>query len=107
MAARPRSISRRSRPGSPRPSTRPRARAALAADLDRIVAAALDTAILAGLEPRRSTRSTSPAARPACVLLAERLRQRVPAARPVRGDRFASVASGLALHAARRFGAAA
>ncbi len=37
-------------------------------------------------------------------LLTERLQQAFPAARPVRGDRFASVASGLALHAARRFG---
>ena len=40
-------------------------------------------------------------------LLTERLQQAFPAARPVRGDRFASVASGLALHAARRFGSGA
>ena len=37
-------------------------------------------------------------------LLADRLQRAFPTARPVRGDRFASVASGLALHAARRFG---
>ena len=37
-------------------------------------------------------------------LLAERLQRAFPTARPVRGDRFASVATGLALHAARRFG---
>ena len=38
-------------------------------------------------------------------LLAEQIRARFPAARAVAGDRFASVASGLGLHAARRYGA--
>ena len=39
-------------------------------------------------------------------LLADRLQRAFPAARSVRGDRFASVATGLALYASRRFGSA-
>jgi len=82
------------------------ARAALDADLDRIVAAALDTARLAGLAPGAIDALYFTGGSTGLRLLAERLRQAFPAARPVQGDRFASVASGLALHAARRFGGA-
>jgi len=80
------------------------ARAALAADLDRIVAAARETATLAGLRADEIDALYFTGGSTGLRLLTERLQQAFPAARPVRGDRFASVASGLALHAARRFG---
>ena len=80
-----------------------RARAALAADLDRIVAAARDTALLAGIEPGGIDALYFTGGSTGLRLLADALRQAFPAARPVHGYRFASVASGMALHAARRF----
>ena len=83
----------------------PRARAALDADLDRIVAAARQTATQAGLAAGDIDALYFTGGSTGLRLLAERLQQAFPAARPVRGDRFASVATGLALHAARRFGA--
>jgi hypothetical chaperone protein len=81
-----------------------RARRALGADLERIVAAARETAILAGLAADEIDALYFTGGSTGLGLLAERLEQAFPSARPVRGDRFASVASGLALHAARRFG---
>ena len=81
-----------------------RARDALAADLERIVGVALDTAVLAGLEPEEIDALYFTGGSTGLRLLAEGLQAAFPAARPVRGDRFASVASGLALDAARRFG---
>ncbi|MGZ5203794.1 MAG: Hsp70 family protein [Caldimonas sp.] len=80
------------------------AREALAADLDRIVAAAETTAALAGLRPEAIDALYFTGGSTGLRLLADRLQQAFAAARPVRGDRFASVATGLALHAARRFG---
>ncbi len=77
--------------------------AALDADLDRIVAAARETARQAGLgsvDALYFTGGSTGLAR-----LAARLERAFPGARPVRGDRFASVATGLALHAQRRFAA--
>ena len=82
------------------------ARGALEADLDRIVAAARETAAQAGLAPGEIDALYFTGGSTGLRLLTERLQQAFPAARPVRGDRFASVASGLALHAARRFGRA-
>ncbi|MEO8525200.1 MAG: heat-shock protein, partial [Caldimonas sp.] len=80
-----------------------RAREALDADLDRIVAAAKTTAAQAGLGPDRIDALYFTGGSTGLRLLADRLQQAFPAARPVRGDRFASVATGLALYAARRF----
>ena len=77
---------------------------ALDADLERIVAAARETAALAGLAVDAIDALYFTGGSTGLGLLAERLEQAFPTARPVRGDRFASVASGLALHAARRFG---
>ena len=82
----------------------PGARAALDADLERIVAAARETAAQAGLMPDDIDALYFTGGSTGLRLLTERLQQAFPAARPVHGDRFASVASGLALHAARRFG---
>ncbi|MCE9659967.1 MAG: Hsp70 family protein [Burkholderiales bacterium] len=81
------------------------ARAALDADLERIVAAARETAAQAGLGVGEIDALYFTGGSTGLRLLAERLQQAFPAARPVRGDRFASVATGLGLHAARRFGA--
>jgi len=83
-----------------------RAQDALDADLDRIVAAARTTAAQAGLGADQIDALYFTGGSTGLRLLADRLQQAFPAARPVRGDRFASVATGLALHAARRFGAA-
>jgi hypothetical chaperone protein len=83
-----------------------RAREALDADLERIVAAAAATARQAGLSPDAVDALYFTGGSTGLRLLAERLQAAFPKARPVRGDRFASVATGLGLHAARRFGAA-
>ena len=80
------------------------ARKALGADLERIVAAASETAVIAGLAHDEIDALYFTGGSTGLGLLAERLEQAFPSARPVRGDRFASVATGLALHAARRFG---
>jgi hypothetical chaperone protein len=78
---------------------------ALASDLERIVAAAEVTVRLAGLRPDAVDALYFTGGSTGLRLLADRLQRAFPRARPVRGDRFASVATGLALHAARRFGA--
>ena len=83
----------------------PDAREALAVDLERIVAAAHETAAQAELEPAAIDALYFTGGSTGLGLLAERLQQAFPTARAVRGDRFASVATGLGLHAARRFGA--
>jgi len=82
------------------------ARDALDADLDRIVVAARETARQAGLGAGEIDALYFTGGSTGLRLLTERLQAAFAAARPVRGDRFASVASGLALHAARRFGTA-
>ena len=84
----------------------PDARDALAADLDRIVAAAHETAAQAGLVPAAIDALYFTGGSTGLGLLAERLQQAFATARAVRGDRFASVATGLGLYAARRFGGA-
>ena len=78
------------------------ARKALGADLERIVAAARETAVVAGLAADEIDALYFTGGSTGLGLLAERLEQAFPSARPVRGDRFASVASGLALHARAR-----
>ena len=55
----------------------------------------------AGLKPRQIDALYFTGGSTGLRLLAERIAAAFPAARAVRGDRFASVASGLGLHAAR------
>ena len=77
--------------------------AALAADLDRIVAAARATVAQAGLMATDVDAFYLTGGSTGLVLLGDRLQQAFAGARVVRGDRFASVATGLALFAQRRF----
>jgi hypothetical chaperone protein len=76
---------------------------ALDADLERIVAAARMTVALAGLAAARVDTLYLTGGSTGLDTLSERLRAAFPGARLVRGDRFASVATGLALFAQRRF----
>ncbi len=78
---------------------------ALDADLERIVGAARTTVALAGLGPDDVDALYFTGGSTGLDVLGERLRGAFPRARAVRGDRFASVANGLALHAQQRFGA--
>ncbi len=75
-------------------------------DIARIVAAAQATVALAGLLPSQIDALYFTGGSTGLRLLAERIAAAFASARAVRGDRFASVASGLGLHAARRFGTA-
>jgi hypothetical chaperone protein len=79
------------------------ARECLDADLDRIVAAARETVAQAGLAPALIDALYFTGGSTGLDVLVERLERAFPKARPVRGDRFASVATGLALHAQRCF----
>ncbi len=79
--------------------------AALDDDLDRIVATARATVTLAGLTATHINALYFTGGSTGLALLTARLAAAFPAARAVRGDRFASVASGLGLEARRRFGA--
>ncbi len=82
-----------------------RAAAAIEADLERIVQAAAETARQAGVAPEAVDvlyfTGGSTGLRP----LVDRIAAGFPAAERVRGDRFASVAQGLGLHARAVFGA--
>ena len=75
----------------------------LDADLERIVAAASTTLKQAGLRAGDVDALYFTGGSTGLASLAERLERAFPAARAVRGDRFASVVTGLALHAERRF----
>ena len=77
---------------------------AIGADLARITATAVRTVADAGLQPDDIAAVYFTGGSTGLRLLAEQIRARFPAARAVAGDRFASVASGLGLHAARRYG---
>lgn len=83
-----------------------RAVAALDADLQRIVDAADETLAQAGLARERVDALYFTGGSTGFRPLAERIAARFPAARVMRGDRFASVAQGLGVHARRVFGAA-
>ena len=72
-------------------------------DLDRIVAAARTTVAQAGLAPDDVDTLYLTGGSTGLDMLSERLRGAFSVARLVRGDRFASVATGLALFAQRRF----
>jgi hypothetical chaperone protein len=76
---------------------------ALDADFERIVAAARTTVAQAGLAAARVDTLYLTGGSTGLDTLSERLRAAFPGARLVRGDRFASVATGLALFAQRRF----
>ena len=78
---------------------------ALDDDLGRIVEAARITVAQAGLEVGDVDALYFTGGSTGLGVLAERLQAAFPAARAVRGDRFASVATGLALHAQRRYAA--
>ena len=94
-------------PGLGAPFDAATAQASLAADLERIVAAALETVAQAGLHRDAVDALYFTGGSTGLDALSERLQHSFPQARAVRGDRFASVVSGLALHAQRRFGAPA
>jgi len=79
---------------------------AIEADIARIVDAARDTALQAGLQPQQIDALYFTGGSTGLRLLAQRIAAAFPSARAVRGDRFASVATGLALHAQRLFGRA-
>jgi hypothetical chaperone protein len=76
---------------------------ALAADLDRIVAAARATVAQAGLATADVDALYLTGGSTGLALLGDGLQRAFAGARVVRGDRFASVATGLALFAERRF----
>ena len=75
------------------------AAAALDSDMQRIVHAAVDTARLAGVPPAQVQALYFTGGSTGLSPLVERIAACFPAAECVRGDRFASVAQGLGLHA--------
>ena len=77
---------------------------AIDADIERIVDAARITAAQAGLRAEQIDALYFTGGSTGLRLLASRIAAAFPAAKVVRGDRFASVATGLALHAQRLFG---
>jgi hypothetical chaperone protein len=82
------------------------AAAALEADLAAIVAAARDTARLAGVAPAAVQDLFFTGGSTGLAPLVDRIAAEFPAAVRVQGDRFASVAQGLGLHARSVFGGA-
>ena len=77
---------------------------AIEGDIDRIVAAARETARQAGLAPEALDALYFTGGSTGLRLLAQRIAAAFPGAQAVRGDRFASVASGLGVFARRWFG---
>jgi hypothetical chaperone protein len=77
---------------------------ALTDDLARIVACAHDTVKMAGIKTSDISALYFTGGSTGLDLLTGQLEQAFPAARAARGDRLASVATGLALHAGRLFG---
>jgi hypothetical chaperone protein len=80
------------------------AMAAIDHDLQRIVEASEETLRLAGIAPARLDALYFTGGSTGLTPLARRITERFPAARAVHGDRLASVAQGLGVHAARVFG---
>jgi hypothetical chaperone protein len=76
---------------------------AIEGDLARIVDAARVTVAQAGLRPDQVDALYFTGGSTGLRLLAQQIAAEFPAARAVRGDRFASVATGLGLHARRWF----
>ena len=83
------------------------AAAAIEADLERIVQAALDTARQAGVKPTQVQALYFTGGSTGLTPLVDRIAACFPGAERVRGDRFASVATGLGLHARAVFGVTA
>ncbi len=83
-----------------------RAAQAIEADLARIVAAAAETARAAGVKRDAVDVLYFTGGSTGLAPLVDRIAAEFPAAERVRGDRFASVAAGLGLHARAVFGAA-
>ena len=81
------------------------AAAAIETDLQRIVKGAVETARLAGVAPAQVQTLYFTGGSTGLTPLVDRIAACFPAAQPVRGDRFASVAQGLGLHARAVFGA--
>ena len=79
---------------------------ALDADLQRIVDAADETLRQASVAREQVDALFFTGGSTGLASLAQRIAARFPAAEVVRGDRFASVAQGLGVHALRLFGAA-
>ena len=77
---------------------------ALEADVERITLCALDTVRLAGLQPGQLGALYFTGGSTGLSLLTDALQAAFPSARAVRGDRLASVATGLGLYAGRLFG---
>jgi hypothetical chaperone protein len=75
-------------------------------DLERIVHTARETVLLAGLHADEIDALYFTGGSTGLATLAHRLADAFPHARPVHGDRFASVATGLGLEAQRQFGPA-
>jgi hypothetical chaperone protein len=84
--------------------TEPKAAALLRDDLGRIVTAALETAAMAGLQPAQVDALYFTGGSTGLKGLTDALAAAFPAARPVYGERLASVATGLGLYARRLFG---
>ena len=78
---------------------------AIEADIARIVETARATVAQAGLRPDQIDALYFTGGSTGLRLLAERIAAAFPVAHKARGDRFASVATGLALHAQRWFAA--
>jgi len=79
---------------------------AIEADIERIVDAARAAVVQAGLTPAQIDALYFTGGSTGLRLLASRIAAAFPSAHVARGDRFASVATGLALHAQRWFAAA-
>ncbi|MBT9491704.1 MAG: Hsp70 family protein [Paucibacter sp.] len=77
--------------------------AAIGPDIERIAQAGREAVAQAGLQPEQIDALYFTGGSTGLRLLAERIAADYPAAVHVRGDRFASVATGLGLHAARLF----
>ena len=82
------------------------ASAAIEADLQRIVLAAAQTVHQAGVAPDQVQALYFTGGSTGLTALVKRIAQHFPHAQSVRGDRFASVAQGLGLHAKAVFGQA-
>jgi hypothetical chaperone protein len=81
------------------------ASAALEADLEKIVQAAGETVRMAGMDAAQVQALYFTGGSTGLTPLVDRIAARFPQAQRVRGDRFASVAQGLGLHARAVFGA--
>jgi hypothetical chaperone protein len=80
-------------------------RTALEGDAERIVSTARETVCMAQLDPGRIGAVYFTGGSTGLGFLVERIGAAFPAAEAVRGDRYSSVVSGLAITAQRRFGA--